>query len=100
MHSRKGLGQDQNWLLCGCTFAYCAKIAYAVYVIHPVTMSGWLGDGDVAVRYTKRIGSLFLSFLFAHLSTNFYEKYWIGLGHRLAARIEGRSAPHGKASAI
>ena len=87
-------------LLCGRTLAYLAKISYALYVIHPVTKAGWLGEGDVAVRYTKRIGSFFLSFLFAHLSTNYYEKYWIGLGHRLAARIEGRSAPHGNASAV
>jgi peptidoglycan/LPS O-acetylase OafA/YrhL len=87
-------------LLCGRALAYLAKISYALYVIHPVTELGWLGEGDVSVRYTKRIGSFFLSFLFAHLSTNYYEKYWIGLGHRLAARIEGRSERPGKASAV
>ena len=87
-------------LLCGRTLAYLAKISYALYVIYPVTMSGWLGQGDVAVRYTKRIGSFFLCFLFAHLSTNYYEKYWIGLGHRLAARIEGRSERRSNASAV
>ena len=87
-------------LLCGRTLAYLAKVSYALYVIHPVTKLGWLGEGDVAVRYTKRIGSFLLTFLFAHFSTNYYEKYWIGLGHRLAARIEGRSERHGDASAV
>lgn len=75
-------------LLCGRTLGYLARISYALYVIHPLTYAGWMGEGDVIVRYTKRIGSFFLSFLFAHASTKYYEKYWIGLGHRLAARME------------
>ncbi len=78
-------------LLCGRILAYLAEISYALYVIHPLTYSGWLGQGDVIVRYTKRIGSFFLSFLFAHVSTRYYERYWIDLGHRLAKRIEGKS---------
>jgi peptidoglycan/LPS O-acetylase OafA/YrhL len=80
--------------------AYLAKISYALYVIHPATTLGWLGEGDVVVRYTKRIGSFFLSFLFAHVSTNYYEKYWIGLGHRLAASIEGKSQQHANPSTV
>lgn len=79
-------------LLCGPLLGYLAEISYALYVIHPLTYSGWLGEGDVTVRYTKRVGSFLLSFAFAHFSTRKYEKYWIGLGHRLAARIEARSA--------
>jgi peptidoglycan/LPS O-acetylase OafA/YrhL len=85
-------------LLCGRVLGYLAQISYALYVIHPLTYSGWMGEGDVIVRYTKRVGSLFLSFLFAHLSANYYEKYWIGLGHRLATRNERKSAS--KRSAI
>jgi hypothetical protein len=50
-----------------------------------------MGEGDVIVRYTKRVGSFFLAFLFAHISTFHYEKHWIALGHRLAARIDGKS---------
>jgi peptidoglycan/LPS O-acetylase OafA/YrhL len=71
---------------------YLAKVSYALYVIHPMTKAGWLGDGDVIVRYTKRMGSFMMTFLFAHLSTTYYEKYWLNLGHRLAARAEGASA--------
>ena len=73
-------------LLSGRTLGYLAQISFALYVIHPMTYAGWMGQGDVVVRYTKRIGSFFMSFLFAHISTRYYEKYWIRLGHRLAAR--------------
>lgn len=79
-------------LLCGPILAYIAQISFALYVIHPLTDSGWMGAGDVTVRYIKRIGSFILSFLFAHFSTFYYESYWIGFGHRLAARIEAKSA--------
>jgi len=87
-------------LLCGPALAYLAKISYALYVIHPATTFGWLGEGDVAVRYTKRIGSFILSFAFAHFSTNYYEKYWIAVGHRLAERIEKKSGRHADTSKV
>jgi peptidoglycan/LPS O-acetylase OafA/YrhL len=80
-------------LLCGRILGYLAEVSYALYVIHPLTYSGWLGEGDAITRYTKRIGSFFLSFLFAHFSTRYYEKYWIALGHRVAKLIEARSTP-------
>lgn len=67
---------------------YFAQVSFALYVIHPLTTAGWLGSGDVIVRYTKRIGSFALTFLFAHLSTFYYEKYWIDLGHKIAGRLE------------
>jgi peptidoglycan/LPS O-acetylase OafA/YrhL len=79
-------------LLCGRPLAYLAQISYALYVIHPLTYAGWLGEGDVTVRYTKRIGSFIMSFLFAHLSTFYYEKNWIDFGHHLAARVDTRSS--------
>jgi peptidoglycan/LPS O-acetylase OafA/YrhL len=87
-------------LLCGRILAYLAQISFALYVIHPLTVDGlyygdafgrWMGTGDVIMRYTKRIGSFILSFLFAHVSTYYYERYWIGLGHRLGARIDSKS---------
>ena len=85
-------------LLCGRMLSYLAEISFALYVIHPLTDSGWMGRGAVIVRYTKRLGSFFLTFLFAHFSSRYYERYWIGLGHRLATQIESRSAS--KRSAI
>jgi peptidoglycan/LPS O-acetylase OafA/YrhL len=87
LRSRDALQQ----MLYGRILSYVAQISFALYVIHPLTDSGWMGEGDVIVRYTKRIGSFFISFLFAHVSTFYYEKHWIGLGHRLAKRIEARS---------
>jgi peptidoglycan/LPS O-acetylase OafA/YrhL len=87
LRSRDALQQ----VLSGRILRYLAQISFALYVIHPLTDAGWMGSGDVVVRYTKRIGSFALSFLFAHLSTFYYEKYWINLGHRLASRLEARS---------
>ena len=81
-----------DWLqnvLTGRVLRYFAKTSYAVYVIHPVTHAGWLGEGDVVVRYAKRILSFILTFLFAHISTNYYEKYWIALSHRLSSNVAG-----------
>jgi peptidoglycan/LPS O-acetylase OafA/YrhL len=86
-------------LLRGRGLGYLAKISYALYVIHPITKAGWMGEGDVLVRYTKRIGSFIMTFLFAHLSTMYYEKYWIKFGHLLAARVEGRANHAAVASA-
>jgi peptidoglycan/LPS O-acetylase OafA/YrhL len=75
-------------ILSGKALRYLAQASYALYVIHPVTYAGWLGEGDVVVRYTKRILSFFLTFCFAHVSKNYYEKYWNEMGHELASRIE------------
>ena len=69
---------------------YLAKVSYALYVIHPLTYAGWLGEGDLWVRYSKRLVSFALTFAAAHLSTMYYEKYWNEFGHRLASSIEHR----------
>lgn len=62
---------------------YLAQISYALYVIHPLTYYGWLGSGDGLVKYAKRPISFLLTFGFAHLSTFYYERYWIKLAKRL-----------------
>jgi len=79
-------------LLCNPVLAYVAEISYALYVIHPVTYAGWLGQGDTLVRYTKRVVSLVLTFTLAHISTRYFESRFIRFGHRLAERIEARPA--------
>ena len=43
--------------LTGRTLAYLAQTSYALYVVHPLTDSGWMGHGDVMLRYAKRMGS-------------------------------------------
>ncbi len=79
-------------LLSSKLLAYFAKTSYALYVIHPLTYAGWLGEGDVVVKYAKRILSFILTFLFAHLSSEYFEKRWNTLGHTLASRIERNGA--------
>jgi peptidoglycan/LPS O-acetylase OafA/YrhL len=64
------------------TLVYLAGISYALYVIHPLTMYGWLGSGETMIKYAKRPLSFLLTFALAHLSTFYYEKRWIALGKR------------------
>ena len=69
---------------------YLAEISYALYVIHPLTYAGWLGTGDTFPRYAKRPVSIGLSFIFAYISTHFFESYWINLGRRMGNRLDAR----------
>lgn len=61
---------------------YIAEISYALYVFHPMLAESWLGAGDKAVKYLKRPLLFAALFLTAHLSTYYYERYWIALGKR------------------
>lgn len=78
---------------------YVAETSYALYVIHPVTLEGWLGTGDRLVRYSKRILSFVLTFGLAHLSTYYFELPTTELGRRLAKRVEGIGRPPAAAAA-
>jgi peptidoglycan/LPS O-acetylase OafA/YrhL len=71
--------------------AYVAKISFALYVFHGILANSWLGSGDTLIKYEKRPALIAAIFAIAHLSTFYYERYWIGLGHRLTQR--GRGAP-------
>ena len=70
---------------------YVATVSYAVYVIHPFTMYGWMSEGDVLVRYSKRIVCFALTFGLAHLSTHYFESYFTELGKKIANRLKSRS---------
>ena len=60
---------------------YIATISYALYVIHPLTVHGWFNQGTVFERYLlKRPISFFLTFAAAHLSTFYWESYWMRTG--------------------
>ncbi|MGB8700442.1 MAG: acyltransferase [Thermosynechococcaceae cyanobacterium] len=72
-------GHPSRWLLTP-NLAYIASISYALYIIHPLAAHGWLGSGDGWVKYAKRPLVFLLSFGFAHLSTFYYEKWWINWG--------------------
>ena len=87
------LGLERGWLarlLAGRLLGYIARISYALYVLHPLSYAGWMGSGDVVVRYTKRIGSFLLAFGGAHLSTFYFEQPLTRLGHRIAQGAERR----------
>lgn len=83
-------------ILGGRILGYVARISYALYVLHPLTYAGWMGSGDVAVRYTKRMFSLLLAFAGAHVSTFYFEQPLTRLGRRIADRWSRpvRGAPH------
>lgn len=63
--------------------AYTAKISFALYIIHPLTTHGWFDDSDKLVKYAKRPLSIVLTLVLAHVSTFYYEKYWMDLAKRL-----------------
>jgi peptidoglycan/LPS O-acetylase OafA/YrhL len=79
---------------------YIAEISFALYVIHPLTMYGWLGSGNTVVRYLKRPICFLLTFALAHLSTFSYERRWIALGKRWARRWELRRTEVATAPAL
>ena len=62
--------------------AYIAAISYALYILHPIVSWGWLGSGSALVRYTKRIPELAVLFALAHVSTFYFEHFWIRSGKR------------------
>ncbi len=66
---------------------YVAQTSYALYVIHGVLGSTWLGNGDTKlIKYAKRPLFLAVTFALAHLSTFHYERYWINLARRLTRK--------------
>jgi peptidoglycan/LPS O-acetylase OafA/YrhL len=56
---------------------YIATISYALYVVHPLTVQGWLNEGSAFDRYAiKRPLSFAMTFAAAHLSTFYWERPW------------------------
>ncbi|WP_340313799.1 acyltransferase family protein [Rhizorhabdus argentea] len=64
------------------SMGYIARISYALYIIHPFTVRGWLGDGDTLIRYCKRPLAIALTFFAAHVSTFRFERSFIRWSHR------------------
>ncbi len=63
---------------------YLALISYALYVVHGCLTATWLASGSTMVKYLKRPLFMAVTFGLAHLSTKYYERYFIDLGKRLA----------------
>jgi peptidoglycan/LPS O-acetylase OafA/YrhL len=65
---------------------YVAQISYALYVFHGILMDTWLGTGDNLVKYAKRPLLLALTCGLAHLSTFYFERFWMDQARRLTKR--------------
>ena len=63
--------------------SYLAQISYALYVLHPYSMSGWLGAGAGWEKYAKRILCFALTFAGAHISTFSFERPINRWAHRM-----------------
>lgn len=68
---------------------YVAKTSYALYVFHGIVSATPLGGEEASrtVRYALRIPLVLATFLAAHLSTRFFEAWFIARGKRLAERL-------------
>lgn len=71
---------------------YAATISYALYVLHVGLINTWLGEGDLATKYSKRPLLLVVLFVLAHLSTFHFERPMIAVGRRLAGRLRPASS--------
>jgi peptidoglycan/LPS O-acetylase OafA/YrhL len=65
---------------------YLASVSYALYVIHPLLIHTWLGEGDTIEKYVKRPLFFVILFLLAHISTFYYEKHWISFAKKLTQK--------------
>jgi peptidoglycan/LPS O-acetylase OafA/YrhL len=70
---------------------YVAAVSYSLYILHPVVTWGWLGSGSKLVKYIKRVPELAAVFGLAHLSTFYYEAFWIRTGKRWSHQLAKRS---------
>lgn len=85
------LSNDNTWYqrcLKSRFLFYIASISYALYVIHGGLIHSWLGEGDKLEKYFKRPLLLAITFGLAHLSSFYYEKYWMNLGKRLTKKTD------------
>jgi peptidoglycan/LPS O-acetylase OafA/YrhL len=68
------------------TLRYVAEVSFALYVVHGCLAATWLDTGDKVVKYLKRPLFLAVTWLLAHLSSRYYEAWFIKLGKRWAGR--------------
>lgn len=73
---------ENKWLF------YIASISFALYVIHPLLASTWLGSGDVIEKYSKRPLLFLALFLSAHVSTFYYEQKAIAWGKGFSQKFK------------
>lgn len=69
-------------------FFYIASISFALYVIHPLLESTWLGSGNIFEKYSKRPLLFLILFLCAHISTFYYEKKVMAWGKNISQKFK------------
>jgi peptidoglycan/LPS O-acetylase OafA/YrhL len=72
---------------------YLALSSYALYVLHPMLSASWLGSGDPVEKYAKRPLLLLVLFALAHLSTGYFERWFIERARVSAGRRGRRATP-------
>ncbi len=76
---RTARAMQAKWLV------YIASISYAVYVIHGALFHlPWFVPDDKVAMYARRPVGLLLVWGLAHVSTRYYEAWWIRMGKRWA----------------
>ncbi|WP_028584993.1 acyltransferase family protein [Desulfogranum mediterraneum] len=85
------LFSDSSWkfdfLLKNRFLFYLASISFALYIFHGVLVDTCLGDGGKFVKYLKRPLLFGVTFLLAHLSTHYFEKYWLDIGKKITSNL-------------
>jgi peptidoglycan/LPS O-acetylase OafA/YrhL len=80
-------GSPLHRVLSSRPLRYVATVSYALYVVHPLTLHGWMNTGGAFDRYVlKRPLSFVAAFVAAHLSTFYWESFWQRAGKGCIAR--------------
>jgi peptidoglycan/LPS O-acetylase OafA/YrhL len=76
--------------------AYVAEVSYALYVIHGVLSSTWLGTGDKLISYAKKPLLFAATFGLAHFSTRYFEQPITRRVRRWTSWRKQSNAPQGQ----
>ena len=79
--------------LRGRILTFLASISYSLYVLHSTMMVGGFDPANKILKYERRAFGFLLLFLFAWLSTRFYESAWIAWGKSLIRRRHQHPSP-------
>lgn len=81
--------KKKGWMLSKLesrVLGYIASISYALYIIHGILSHTWLGQGTKIEIYTKRPLLFLATLILSHISTKYYESYWIDLGKKMTLK--------------
>jgi peptidoglycan/LPS O-acetylase OafA/YrhL len=79
-------------LLANRVLSYIAAVSFALYIIHHPLNHTWLGTGSTLERYMKRPLLFAVTFALSHVSTFYFEKYFMALGKKVSAKLRGENA--------